>query len=159
METSCSGTQYKYYRFPVALIPHALPLYKRVDICVPPATIRRGNQTLMNAARRTPVARSSRRRCKPRILLLLCLSWLLLDLWPGLSVLGQQRAREESCLLGSARWITPVTLLSIPTPTGPGVRLEYGAPCMAEGGTRVRKLVHHFASVGSCWCTTKRRTR
>jgi hypothetical protein len=28
------------------------------------------------------------------------------------------------------------------------VRLEYGAPCLAEAGTRVRKLVHHFGRCG-----------
>ncbi len=65
-----------------------------------------------------------------------------------LSVAGQQRAGDDSRLLGSARWITPVTLRSVSTPTGPGVRLEYRAPCLAEGGTRVRKLVHTFGRRG-----------
>jgi len=102
----------------------------------------------MSAARRTTVAGSRRRRSKRSILHLLCLSELLLCLWPGLSLAGQQRTGEESRLLRSARWITPVTLLSVTTPTGPGVRLEYGAPCLAEAGTRVRKLVHHFGRRG-----------
>src|SRR6266481_2887774 len=115
---------------------------------VPSATLRRGNQTLMTAARQSIVAGSRRRQRTRSLLPLLGLSGLLLGLWPGLSLAGQQRAEEESRLLRSARWITPVTLLSVSTPTGLGVRLEYGAPCLAEAGTRVRKLVHHFGRRG-----------
>ena len=74
----------------------------------------------MSAARRTTVAGSRRRRSKRSILHLLCLSGLLLCLWPGLSLAEQQRTGEESRLLRSARWITSVALLSVTTPYRPG---------------------------------------
>jgi len=77
----------------------------------------------MTALRQTIIASSSCRGRAPSILLLLWLAWLLLYRWPGLSVAGQQRAGDDSRALGSARWITPVTLLSVPSLTGPGVRL------------------------------------
>jgi hypothetical protein len=51
-------------------------------------------------------------------------------------------------MLPSSRWVTPVKLTPVPTRQGPGVRLEYGPPCLAEAGTRLRKLVHNFGRQG-----------
>jgi len=102
----------------------------------------------MSAARQANGAGNRQRRSTRSFLPLFCLAGFVWSLWLGLSLAGQQHAGEESRLLGSARWITPVTLVSVTTPTGPGVRLEYGAPCLAEAGTRVRKLVHHFGRRG-----------
>lgn len=61
---------------------------------------------------------------------------------------GQSTARSESIPLPSSRWVTPVQLISVTTPQGPGVTLEYGQPCLAEAGNRLRKLVHNFGRRG-----------
>lgn len=60
----------------------------------------------------------------------------------------QGKTDVESILLPTSRWVTPVRLISITTPQGPGVTLEYGQPCLAEAGNRLRKLVHNFGQRG-----------
>jgi len=61
---------------------------------------------------------------------------------------GQSEAETESLTLLSSRWVTPVQLTPITTLSGPAVRLEYGLPCLAEAGNRLRKLVHNFGRRG-----------
>ena len=65
-----------------------------------------------------------------------------------LLAVGQSPAAADSLPLSSARWVTPVTLTPVTTSQGPGVRLEYGRPCLAEAGTRLRKLIHNFGRRG-----------
>jgi hypothetical protein len=64
-----------------------------------------------------------------------------------LLAVGQSPA-ADSLPLSSARWVTPVKLSPVTTRQGPGVRLEYGRPCLAEAGTRLRKLIHNFGRRG-----------
>ena len=66
----------------------------------------------------------------------------------SLLAVGQSPAAADSLPLSSARWVTPVTLTPVTTRQGPGVRLEYGRPCLAEAGTRLRKLIHNFGRRG-----------
>src|SRR5262250_357567 len=61
---------------------------------------------------------------------------------------GQRLARAESITLSSSQWITPVQLVPLPTGDSPGVKLEYGQPCLAEAGNRLRKLIHNFGRKG-----------
>jgi len=61
---------------------------------------------------------------------------------------GQNRARADSLTLPSSRWVTPVKLTPVTDRKDPGVRLEYGPPCLAEAGNRLRKLVHNFGRRG-----------
>ena len=61
---------------------------------------------------------------------------------------GQSPAAADSFSLSSARWVTPVTLTPVTTRHGPRVRLEYGRPCLAEAGTRLRTLRHNFGRRG-----------
>lgn len=77
-----------------------------------------------------------------------CPSLLLALLLSGLLTVAQSKAGAESLMLPSAQWVTPVQLIPVPTRHGPGVRLEYGPPCLAEAGTRLRKLVHNFGQKG-----------
>ena len=60
----------------------------------------------------------------------------------------QGKAAVESIPLPTSRWVTPVRLISIATPQGPGVTLEYEHPCLAEAGNRLRPLVHNFGKRG-----------
>lgn len=66
----------------------------------------------------------------------------------GLLTAVQGKAGVESIPLPTSRWVTPVRLISITTLQGPGVALEYGQPCLAEAGNRLRKLVHNFGKSG-----------
>jgi hypothetical protein len=66
----------------------------------------------------------------------------------SLLAVGQRPAAADSLPLSAARWVTPVTLTSVTTRHGPGVRLEYGRPCLAEAGTRLRQLRHNFGRRG-----------
>jgi hypothetical protein len=77
-----------------------------------------------------------------------CPSLLLALLLSGLLTVAQSKAGAESLMLPSAQWVTPVQLIPVPTRHGPGVRLEYGPPCLAEAGTRLRPLVHNFGRQG-----------
>ena len=61
---------------------------------------------------------------------------------------GWGQAGAQSLLLSASRWVTPVRLVSVSTPRGLGVRLEYGPPCLAEAGNRLRKLAHNFGRKG-----------
>jgi hypothetical protein len=65
-----------------------------------------------------------------------------------LLTVGPSPAAAASLPLASARWVTPVKLTPVTTRQRPGVRLEYGQPCLAEAGTRLRKLVHNFGQKG-----------
>jgi hypothetical protein len=65
-----------------------------------------------------------------------------------LLTVGQSPAAAASLPLPSARWVTLVKLTPVTTRQGRGVRLEYGWPCLAEAGTRLRKLVHNFGRRG-----------
>ena len=65
-----------------------------------------------------------------------------------LLTVGRRQAGTESLLLPTSRWVTPVRLISVTTRHGPGVTLEYGPPCLAEAGNRLRKLVHNFGRQG-----------
>jgi hypothetical protein len=65
-----------------------------------------------------------------------------------LLTVGRSPVAADSLLLRSARWVTPVKLIPVTTRHGPGVRLEYGQPCLAEAGARLRKLVHNFGKRG-----------
>jgi hypothetical protein len=65
-----------------------------------------------------------------------------------LLTVGRRQAGAESLLLPASRWVTPVRLISVTTHHGPGVTLEYGPPCLAEAGNRLRKLVHNFGRQG-----------
>lgn len=76
----------------------------------------------------------------PQFLFFLLLSCLLMG--------GQKKAGAESIMLKSAQWVTPVKLIPVTTHQGPSVTLEYGPPCLAEAGTRLRKLVHNFGRNG-----------
>ena len=51
-------------------------------------------------------------------------------------------------MLPSSRSVTPVKLIPVTTNGRHSVRLEYGPPCLAEGGNRLRKLVHNFGKKG-----------
>jgi hypothetical protein len=73
------------------------------------------------------------------------LSFLLLT---SILAVGQRPAAADSLPLAFARWVTPVTLTPVTTRHGPGVRLEYGRPCLAEAGTRLRTLRHNFGRRG-----------
>jgi hypothetical protein len=66
----------------------------------------------------------------------------------SLLAVGQSPAAADSLPLSAARWVTPVTLTSVTTRHGPGVKLEYGRPCLAEAGTRLRTLIHNFGRRG-----------
>jgi hypothetical protein len=83
-----------------------------------------------------------------RKLLLKCPPFLLALLLPCLLTIGQRKAEAESSMLPSSRWVTPVKLIPVTTRQGPGVTLEYGPSCLAEAGTRLRKLVHNFGRSG-----------
>jgi len=61
---------------------------------------------------------------------------------------GPRPARAESITLSSAQWITPVRIIPFPTSHRPSVKLEYGQPCLAEAGNRLRKLIHNFGRKG-----------
>jgi len=61
---------------------------------------------------------------------------------------GQSKAGAESITLPSSRWAMSVKLTPITTHHRPGVTLEYGRPCLAEAGNRLRKLVHNFGRRG-----------
>ena len=61
-----------------------------------------------------------------------------------LLIAGQSSAGVESMMLSSSRSVTPVKLIPVITSGSYGVRLEHGLPCLAEGGNRLRKLVHNF---------------
>lgn len=75
--------------------------------------------------------------------------FLLLSLMLScLLTVEQRQAEAESLMLPSARWVTPVKLIPVTTRQGPSVTLEYGPPCLAEAGTRLRKLVHNFGRSG-----------
>lgn len=65
-----------------------------------------------------------------------------------LLITGQSNAGVESLMLPSSRSVTPVKLVSVTTDKSYGVSLEYGPPCLAEGGNRLRKLVHNFGQKG-----------
>ena len=71
------------------------------------------------------------------VLLLTC----LLSLGPG-------KTGADSIPLRSSQWVTPVKLIPITTRHGASVILDYGPPCLAEAGTRLRKLVHNFGRRG-----------
>jgi hypothetical protein len=77
-----------------------------------------------------------------------CSSLFLSLLLTSLLTVGQSKAGVESIMLPSSRWVTSVTLTPITTRKGPGVTLEYGQPCLAEAGNRLRKLVHNFGRKG-----------
>jgi len=77
-----------------------------------------------------------------------CHTLLLFLLLTCLLTAGQSKAGAESRTLPSSRWVTPVKLTPITTRHGPGVTLEYGRPCLAEAGNRLRKLVHNFGRQG-----------
>ena len=72
-----------------------------------------------------------------------CAHHLPFHLLTSLLAVGQRPAAADSLPLSAARWVTPVTLTSVTTRHGPGVRLEYGRPCLAEAGTRLRQLRHN----------------
>ena len=77
-----------------------------------------------------------------------CAHHLPFLLLTSLLAVGQRPAAADSLPLAAARWVTPVTLTPVTTRHGPGVRLEYGQPCRAEAGTRLRQLNHHFGRRG-----------
>jgi hypothetical protein len=83
-----------------------------------------------------------------RKLRLQCHPFLLSLLLPCLLTVDQREAEAESLMLPSSRLVTPVKLISVTTRQGPSVTLEYGEPCLAEAGTRLRKLVHNFGRSG-----------
>ena len=83
------------------------------------------------------VGRPPAKRLYPSMLLLICLL-------AG----GRGPAGAQSLLLSASQWVTPVRLVSVSTPHGPGVRLEYGPPCLAEAGNRLRRLAHNFGRKG-----------
>jgi hypothetical protein len=72
-----------------------------------------------------------------------CVPLLPILLLTSLFAVGQSPAAADSLPLAAARWVTPVTLTPVTTRHGPGVRLEYGRPCLAEAGTRLRTLMHN----------------
>jgi hypothetical protein len=73
-----------------------------------------------------------------------CAHFLPFLLLTSLLAVGQRPAAADSLPLSAARWVTPVKLTPVTTRHGPGVRLEYGRPCLAEAGTRLRQLSHNF---------------
>ncbi len=77
-----------------------------------------------------------------------CAPLLPFLLLTSLLAVGQRPAAADSLPLSAARWVTPVTLTPVTTRHGPGVRLEYGRPCRAEAGTRLRQLSHNFGRRG-----------
>jgi hypothetical protein len=87
-------------------------------------------------------------RKKAGKLRLQCPPFLLSLLLPCLLTVDQSQAETESLMLPSARLVTPVKLIPTTTRQGPSVTLEYGEPCLAEAGTRLRKLVHNFGRSG-----------
>ena len=77
-----------------------------------------------------------------------CAHHLPFHLLTSLLAVGQRPAAADSLPLSSAQWVTPVMLTPVTTRHGPGVRLEYGRPCRAEAGTRLRTLLHNFGRRG-----------
>jgi hypothetical protein len=73
-----------------------------------------------------------------------CHTFLPLLLLTCLLTGGQSEAEADSLTLLSSRWVTPVQLTPVTTYQGPEVTLEYGLPCLAEAGNRLRKLVHNL---------------
>ena len=79
---------------------------------------------------------------------MLCAPLLPFLLLISLLAVSQQPAAADSLPLTAARWVTPVKLTPVTTRHGPRVRLEYGRPCLAEAGTRLRQLSHNFGRRG-----------
>ena len=77
-----------------------------------------------------------------------CAHHLPFHLLTSLLAVGQRPAAADSPPLSAARWVTPVTLTPVTTRHRPGVRLEYGRPCLAEAGTQLRTLSHNFGRRG-----------